>query len=226
VSGVELSPDGNKVVFEEWRDYVDHYLFELNFTDPNCPYPCLEMIFESHTGINDNARAPAYNLIGSRVYFEIGSNDTYVHNVAFIEKDLASGSWSDAIITKTYSDGAVRGDLTVGLWDWEFPGDAREVVAFSRNVDGDQVIEILDAENCLTITELCVVFEGIEGIRPSFTSLMSFTGSPPDVLYLFEESTVTGPAILEHNLEGGPVRTVIEVITGGSNRISGVDGAD
>jgi len=221
VSGVELSPSGDKIVFEEWRDYSDHYLWELDLTSLECTDPCLEKIFESHTGINDNAKSPAYNLDGDRVYFELGNFDTDIHNIAFIEK--IGSLWSDEIIFKTYSNGVVYGDLAVGLWDWDFQGDAREVVAFSRRFGGGvRVLEILDVENCLTnsIIDPCVVVDGIPGAEPSFTNFSA------DLLYLFEDSTVTGPSVREYDLDGGTWRTVMDVITGGSNRIHGVDGAD
>jgi hypothetical protein len=146
-----------------------------------------------------------------------GQDDSYLpQHVTFIDR-LESG-WTEPALMLDYGAKHVQ-RIDVGLWDYDTDGFAEEVLAVSTSEYPS--IYLMDIWGCLDEPNWCLV-DTIEG---SHGALKSIDGNPV-LLFEHEGSSVTGPAILEYELDTGSVRTVIDVITGGNERISGVDGAD
>lgn len=227
VYAADLSPEGDRVVFAGYENNSDNYFIDETIID--CAPLCRSRIYETQPdayGDNVSIHQPLYSLDKQRIYFELDYPD---RRLVFIEKD--ESGWSDPVLILAHEDG----DLDVGaIGYWDHDGDsfAQEVIAHPRRLLDYDTIEILDIEACLATEphggDDCVVIgsrsdEGIviEGFAPSFTS---FTGEPPDLLYLVE--TKRGPAVHEFDLSGLSERTAINAIKDKNLWVWGVDAAD
>ena len=226
-----LSPLGDKILFMgEENDHGTYFFNELELD--NCEVnPCVTRLIEwDETNEPRPALTVQYGLNENRIYFRLSYGpdapvDPFGPNyIAFMNR--LGNEWSLPVVMLEYPWPGVH-RIDAGLWDEDGDGIyEEEVVALSykkRDIVLDMFVPAIDIWGCLDEAVWCLRAEGIYG---EYASFMSLEGHPALLYEIDEFSTVTGPGLYKYDLETGTVSTVIDVIGGGSTRISFSDGAD
>lgn len=237
----DLHPDESKVIVSAFQvGEEEGWLWEFDIPELGSgPAPFEEVRELAYRDVRNNPDdmygtllQPLYGLsqANERVYFSYftGLSFPLTHNLSYVEK-IGDDVWSEPVLIAQRL-GGYSGPGSVMEWDYGF--GSKDVMAFTNTVDGVDLIEILDVEECVNNTEGCTVVEGIEGWdQASFTTFTE--GQLPALLYLRrEEARNVGYSIRECDLTAALLspdscyRTVINGIKNPKRTLYGVDSAD
>jgi hypothetical protein len=178
INGLDLSEDGNRIIYSMEQASSGGWLNSLNEIDvSNCSAACGSSRFYSalDIGIHD------VSITGNRVYSDLHERIPDIHSVSFLENQ--NGTWSSPKYVVTDADLGSRGFTAVeaGAWDHDGNGSANPVLAISVEhfSGGLPTIDVLDVSVCSASGSLSCY---AEGNAPTIRSNMdgysqSFSGS-------------------------------------------------